>query len=76
VVEHESGGDPYALSATSDGGCWQIHYPAHYDKLYRITGSYDIAGLYDVRVNTEIAHILWLDQGWAPWAVCRGTAVC
>jgi len=78
VVEHESQGraGPPA-SPTGDYGCMQIHYAAHYDKLYQVTGSYEPTLLFDPAVNVAVGYLVYqANSGWSPWRVCDGAVAC
>jgi hypothetical protein len=60
VLECESKGNPNATGALGEAGLFQLH-PVHRPKA---------AGrsLYDPSVNVEVAHQIWMDQGWGPWS--------
>ena len=67
----ESGGNAGAYNA-GNYGVMQVNYASHRDKLARVTGTdgSDPTLLYDLSVNVAVGHIIWLDQGFAPWS-CR-----
>lgn len=51
----------------------EIHYEAHKDKLFAVTGSYDVNLLFDPAVNIAVGYLVWLNGGphgksWAPWS--------
>jgi hypothetical protein len=56
------------VSATNDHGCFQLNI-VHVAKV-----GGNVSLFYDPAINARVAHDLWLDQGWAPWSVCRGGA--
>jgi hypothetical protein len=66
VALAESGGDPRAVNATatSNGrahGLFQTLLPLHTDRL--AGGDWS-----DPMLNARVAHELYLESGWAPWA--------
>ena len=67
----ESAGEAGAFSQGSYG-VMQIRAASHMDKLYAVTGTYDVDLLYDIEVNVAVGWIIYQDSGWAQWS-CRPT---
>lgn len=58
IAEHESGGNPHAISPTDDWGLWQIH-----------AGGY---AMFSPQANAAAAVAKYRANGWLPWTT-RGS---
>ena len=58
ICQAESGGDPYAVSATNDYGLMQLH-------------NQEIFNPYD---NIAAAYKIYLEQGWEAWSTFKSNA--
>ena len=67
----ESGLDPTAHNPGGSYGLAQIQAAWHMDKLYRVTGSYDVNQLFDPVVNLKVADIIYRDGLWSAWSCAR-----
>ncbi len=67
----ESGGSAMAFNA-GNIGLMQINAASHMDKLYAVTGTYDVALLFDPVVNVAVGWLVYVaaNETWAPWS-CR-----
>lgn len=67
---------PYACNGFTSFGPWQIHQPAHFDKLERATGSTDpcvwAEHLMDYPNNGRIAKEVWDNAFYGAWT-CYNT---
>jgi hypothetical protein len=74
VVEN----DPYDCDTYTSWGLWQIHMPAHHDKLERHTGSTEPCNwareLCDPHFNAVLAHEVWVEQGFSAWSTYNNGA--
>jgi hypothetical protein len=67
----ESNGDPLAFNA-GNYGLLQIN-AVHVGKLERVTGSRDLALLFDPAINIAVGWLVYAESGggtWLPWS-CR-----
>lgn len=59
------------VSPTNDRGLAQINVPSHMDKLYAVTGTYDVDLYFDPAINLKVAWMIYEDSGWGPWSCAR-----
>jgi hypothetical protein len=75
----ESGGRWEAINPNNNNimGGFQIDYPSYKNKLFAVTGSYDRLLLLGSRVNTAVAHLVYLAAGstWDPWDCKPGVSL-
>lgn len=67
VFECESRLNPLAVGALGEAGISQIH-PIHAARVGKMGYSWE--EMFKVGPNLDVAHSIWLEQGWNPWA-CR-----
>jgi len=68
----ESGGNAAAYNNGNYGGM-QINAASHLNKLYDVTGGYDVTRLFEPEVNVAVGYLVWLRSGgrtFLPWS-CR-----
>lgn len=62
VMACESTNNPAAYNA-GQYGLFQVNYPYH---ASRVGGDPNV--LFDPEINVAVAHAIWREQGWRPWA--------
>jgi hypothetical protein len=65
VAWKESGYQARAFNGSCCYGVFQIHYGSHKRRL--AARGLGLEGLYDPKVNIEIALEIFREQGWSPW---------
>ena len=73
IIQHESAGNPRAVSPTHDYGMFQINR-VHRADFERYTGR-DWSAIFDPNMNGLYARKLWREQGWRPWSTHRRCGV-